>query len=33
MNNIGPSIDPCGTPYNIESGSEKLSFILTEKKR
>ena len=33
MINISPSMDPCETPYNIESGSEKLSFILTKKER
>ena len=33
MNNIGPSVDYFGTPYNTESESEKLLFILTEKER
>ena len=33
MNNIGPSMDPCGTLYNIESESEKLSLIYIARKR
>ena len=28
MNNIGPSVDYFGTPYNTESESEKLLFII-----
>ncbi|CAI6361534.1 unnamed protein product [Macrosiphum euphorbiae] len=30
LNNVGPSIDPCGTPAKIGWKEEKLSFILTE---
>ena len=34
MNNIGPSMDPCGTPYNIESESERHHlFIFPEKEQ
>jgi len=30
LNNVGPSIDSCGTPAKIGWKEEKLSFILTE---
>ena len=30
MNKMGPSTEPCGTPYELVNGCDKEELILTE---